>query len=267
MDSPSCTPSCTPSCNSVVSSAALPVAIESLPLYSADEAFRGCYKAVVVAPHPDDETLGCGGAIALLRQRNIPVHVLIMSDGTQSHPRSKQYPADRLRALRESEAIAALRLLHGLPSEVTFFRWPDTAVPHPGDQHFARAVAQCDRALQYHAPNLIFLPWQHDQHCDHQASYQIVHHCLNSWPMPPRQLAYAVWGSRTAGLPALPTGETGWRLDISTVKALKYQAAMAHKSQTTCLIQDDLSGFRLTPTMLNNLIQPWETYLEILGQS
>lgn len=39
------------------------------------------YPTLIVAPHPDDESLGCGGAIALLRQLGGAVKVLVVSDG------------------------------------------------------------------------------------------------------------------------------------------------------------------------------------------
>ncbi len=239
------------------------VEITDLPLYSADEIFSSCTSAVVVAPHPDDETLGCGGAIALLRQRHIPVQVLVMSDGTQSHPKSKAYPAERLKKLRELEALNALKVLGVAAKYVTFYGWPDTAVPHPHYPNFEQAVTLCDRELLRFSPSVIFVPWQGDQHCDHQATWQIVQRCVNDWQQPPRLLAYSIWGNPEAGLRELPDQTTGWRLDIRSVQALKRQAALAHKSQTTDLISDDPDGFRLTPAMLNNLIQPWETYLEV----
>ena len=66
--------------------------------------------ALVIAPHPDDESLGCGGTIALLRQRGYSVHVLFVSDGTMSHPNSPAYPAERLRKVREAEALDALEV-------------------------------------------------------------------------------------------------------------------------------------------------------------
>lgn len=239
------------------------IAVTSLPLYSADKAFEDCRCAVVVAPHPDDETLGCGGAIALLTQRNIPVHILVVSDGTQSHPNSKRYPTGKRRLLRETETTEAARQLGVPSSQITFLRWPDTAVPHPGDEGFEQAVEECNHWFKQHSPNLVFVPWKNDQHCDHQATWKIVRHALQPWPTPPRQLAYAIWGTSAAGLKSLPNGETGWRLDIRAVQTLKRSAVMAHVSQTTDLIADDPTGFRLTSTMLNNLIQPWETYLEI----
>ena len=237
------------------------VAIASLPIKQVEDLlpFR---RVTVVAPHPDDETLGCGGAIALLRQHDIPVQVLVMSDGTQSHPGSRCFPTKKLREVRESEAVLALKILGVAEANVTFLRWPDTAVPQPGEKDFLSAVEQCDRVLQSHRPDLVFLPWQFDQHCDHQATYYIVRHCLQSWLHPPSQLMYSIWGDRSAGLPTLPADETGWRLDISQVEDIKRQAAMAHRSQTTDLIDDDPGGFRLTAEMLNNLIQPYETYLE-----
>ena len=237
------------------------VAIASLPTKSIQDllVFR---RVTIVAPHPDDETLGCGGAIALFRQHQIPVQVLIISDGVGSHPNSRSFSPEKLRDIREQEARTALDILN-VPEEcVVFFRWPDTAVPHPGDRDFQTAVEQCDRALKSHQPDLVFLPWQHDQHCDHQATWKIVRHCLQARSHPPHQLIYSIWGVSAAGLPALPQGEIGWRLDIRAVEHLKRAAAMAHRSQTTDLIQDDPTGFRLTPEMLNNLIQPYETYLE-----
>ena len=242
----------------------------ALPIKTIDavlDEFSPVRRVVVVAPHPDDETLGCGGAIAHFRQHNIRVQVLIMSDGTRSHPNSRHFPANELRKLRESEANEALKILGVSGDSVTFLRWQDTAVPHPccslEERKFATAVEQCDLYLKTCSPDLIFLPWQHDQHCDHQATWRIVQHCLQSWSQLPRQLVYSIWGDRAAGLASLPAGETGWRLDIRSVESLKRQAALAHRSQTTNLIDDDPTGFRLTPEMLNNLIQPYETYLEV----
>ncbi len=239
------------------------VVIASLPLKPIEDLLLRFRRVAVVAPHPDDETLGCGGAIALFRQNQVSVRVVVVSDGAQSHPNSQQFPPRKLRALREEEALAALKILEVPESHITFLRWPDTAVPQPGQPQFLKAVEDFDRILKPYRPDLLLSPWQFDQHCDHQATWHIVQHCSSAWSPPPTQLAYSIWGDRAAGLRCLPPGEQGWRLDIASVMRLKLDAAMAYRSQTTDLIQDDPNGFRLTAEMLNNLIQPYETYLEV----
>ena len=62
---------------------------------------------IVVAPHPDDESLACGGLIADACRQGLRGKVVIVSDGAGSHPNSKAYPPDRLRSLREEEARRA----------------------------------------------------------------------------------------------------------------------------------------------------------------
>src|SRR5687768_8056870 len=79
---------------------------ESLPLRPASTVMS-FGPTLVVAPHPDDESLGCGGALALLGRAGLPVWLLFVSDGAGSHPGSRRYPAPALRVLRESEARAA----------------------------------------------------------------------------------------------------------------------------------------------------------------
>src|SRR5690606_38092378 len=46
---------------------------------------------LVIAPHPDDETLGCGGVIALATCRNVRVHTVFVTDGGASHPNSAEW--------------------------------------------------------------------------------------------------------------------------------------------------------------------------------
>lgn len=230
---------------------------EILPLRSVEAI--ACSSALVVAPHPDDETLGCGGAIALLRDRGCNVQVLVISDGTLSHPHSCKYPAPKLRALRESETISALAVLGVDATAVTFLRLPDGAVPTQ-EPEFGQAVASCSNYLTQVAPQLIFLPLRYDPHSDHRASWKLIYTALANLNLSSRLIEYPIWDwdeTQRGNLPNLPS----WRLDISSVVELKQQAIALYRSQTTNLIDDDPEGFCLTPEMLTNFTRPWEVYM------
>jgi len=236
---------------------------QALPLLPATTV-TGFGPTLVVAPHQDDESLGCGGTIALLRRAGIPVTVLFVSDGTGSHPRSRAYPPQRLRDTREAEALAALALLGVSAEAATFLRLTDTAVPLPGQAGFAAAAARVGAALDAAAPQTILLPWRRDPHCDHRAAWELLHAALAGHPARPRLLEYPIWVWELAGKGDLPRpGEVrGWRLAIDGVLPQKAAAIAAHRSQTTALIDDDPTGFRLLPEVLAHFVDPWEIYLE-----
>lgn len=218
----------------------------------------------IVAPHPDDESLGCGGLIALLRRLAVPVSILVTSDGTGSHPNSRAYPPEALRDLRESEAVAAVRELGVSPGMVTFLRLPDTKVPHPGDARFQPAVDLCVGAFQRQKPETVVVPWRRDPHIDHRATWHIVDRAVTSLDYEVRIIEYAIWlwDLGEAGDRPAPSEMRGWRLDISSVLDCKLAAIAAHRSQTTDLINDDPNGFRLTPETLAHFQRPWEVYIE-----
>ena len=219
---------------------------------------------LIVAPHQDDESLGCGGLIALLRRFELPVTVLFVSDGTGSHPRSRAYPPARLRDTREAEALAALKLLGVAPAAAHFLRFRDTAVPTEGSTDFATAVARAGAIVARAEPATIALPWRRDPHCDHRAAWQIIRAALAGRTAGPRLLEYPIWVWELAGAGDLPlAGEVdGWRLDISPVLARKRDAIAAHRSQLGALIDDDPDGFCLLPHVLEHFSQPWELYLQ-----
>jgi len=219
---------------------------------------------LVVAPHPDDESLGCGGAIALLRSLGYAVRVLVISDGTLSHPRSCRYPAPALRALRETETLSALAILGVEASKVTFLRLKDGSVPTPEAAKFDQAGSLCRNYLTRLAFKTIFLPWRADPHPDHRATWQLIHTARADLRLSPRLIEYPIWDWDPIQRANSPNADhvTGWRLDISTVLELKLKAIAAYRSQTTDLIDDDPEGFRLKPEMLANFARPWEVYLE-----
>lgn len=248
---------------------------ESIPLLKIETKLDRHSSALIIAPHPDDETLGCGGAIALLRKFYISVKVLVVSDGTQSHPNSIAYPSFALKKLREKESLAALAVLGVEPEAVTFLGLPDGAVPfvldrEGGDGEINKRIQQerniivsIERYLSNLKPSIIFLPWRNDPHPDHRASWQLFTTACKNMNYSPRIIEYPIWDWDAKQRRDFSNSVSAWRLDISSVLELKKQAIAQYRSQISDLIKDDPQGFRLTPEMISNFTQPWEIYLEV----
>jgi LmbE family N-acetylglucosaminyl deacetylase len=94
---------------------------------------------VVVAPHPDDETLGCGGTIARLRGLGVPVGIVFATDGAAAH--RGRVDARTLADVREGEATAAAGVLGVAPDALRFCRVPDGTL-EADDPEVAATVAE-----------------------------------------------------------------------------------------------------------------------------
>ena len=103
----------------------------NLPLVDV-AAITGKRPILILAPHADDESLGCGGLIAQACAAGETVYVAILTDGTGSHPNSKAFPPAQLKALREQETADAVATL-GLQSDrLSFLEYKDASTPLGG---------------------------------------------------------------------------------------------------------------------------------------
>ena len=233
--------------------------VEALPFMDLPAMTAG--GLVVVAPHPDDESLGCGGLIAEACGRGVAVRLVVVSDGCGSHPNSRLYPPERLRSLREDETRQAVAELGLGPEHVAFLRLPDAHVPSEGPQAEAAAEAVAAAARDCGA-GAVFVTWAHDPHCDHAAAAAIVGLARSRMPGV-RAFAYPVWGWTLPPERDVGPAPAGFRLDVSAHAAAKRRAVAAHASQTTGLIADAPDGFRLPEAMIDRLCGPSEWYIAL----
>jgi LmbE family N-acetylglucosaminyl deacetylase len=222
---------------------------------------------VIVVPHPDDEALGCGGLLALLRQAGQPVAAVLVSDGSMSHPHSRDFSAVARRELRYAEFRHALSVLgiEEADSNVLYLHLPDGSVPTEGQPSFGESATQLADFLRDKQPATVLVPWRRDPHPDHRATSQLTAAALAQLPQPPRRLEYVVWAWERAAPEDLPRPEegTGFQLDIAPVLAQKQRALAAHRSQLAPgVITDDPSGFLLSETMLAHFAHPTEAFIE-----
>ena len=175
--------------------------------------------ALVVAPHPDDETLACGGLIARKRAAGAEVHVALLTDGEASHAGADP---EELRRRRRAEALAACRELGVPDGAVTFLEYPDGGV-----EAAARDAAACLLALvQRHQPAEVYAPYARDRHPDHEAAYRIARSALR-YGRPVTLYEYPVWGwqhwpwvalrspLRLRGRRTIAGGGSGWRASLA----------------------------------------------------
>ncbi|MDX2165637.1 MAG: PIG-L deacetylase family protein [Deltaproteobacteria bacterium] len=164
--------------------------------------------ALVIAPHPDDEVLGCGGTIRRMRQLGVPVDLLFLTDGRHSH----RGAVDRatLARQREAEARGAAAALLVEPARVHFLAHEDL--------HLADAAAparqQVAAWLRAHRPLQVLIPSRHDGHPDHRAANHIARAALRDAGLSAAILEYVVhlwwrwpWCARSPEGAAYPPGE------------------------------------------------------------
>ncbi|WP_260217174.1 bifunctional PIG-L family deacetylase/class I SAM-dependent methyltransferase [Curtobacterium sp. PhB115] len=148
----------------------------------------GVRSVVVVAPHPDDETLGAGGLIASAADAGVPVHVLLLTRGERSHPDSPTTTAAELAGVRDDEFAAALTVLHP-GATATSVGIPDGATR----EHRDAVTAALRSALADAArPTLVVAPWRGDGHRDHRIAGEVAEEAVAA-TTDVSLLAYPIW--------------------------------------------------------------------------
>ncbi|HEY6432107.1 MAG TPA: PIG-L deacetylase family protein [Acetobacteraceae bacterium] len=229
-----------------------------LPLASL-AALAGDTAAVILAPHQDDESLGCGGLIAAACQAGMPPLVVFITDGAASHPGSRRFgPAARC-AIREQEARNSAAVLGLTDDRLVFLRLPDGAAPHDGVA-FDAAVLRIVQLVERESSRAIFAPWQHDPHGDHVAAYRMAKAAAGRTGA--RLLSYPIWGWTLSDETELPDAlPNGMRLDIAGQLGVKRAAIAAHASQHGKVITDDPGGFTISAEFLALFDVPFEVFL------
>ena len=102
-------------------------------------------RVLILAPHPDDEVLGCGGIIQQAVARGLPVRIVFLTYGDNNqwsftvyrkHPVLLPKAVQGMGRVRHDEAIAADRLLGVPPEQLTFLGYPDFGTLHLWNDHW-----------------------------------------------------------------------------------------------------------------------------------
>jgi LmbE family N-acetylglucosaminyl deacetylase len=204
---------------------------------------------LVIAPHPDDESIGCGGALCLHKQRNDYVRVVVLTSGERGLP---ELEAKCARNIREAEARAAAMIL-GV-DQIDFLRLPDLALL----RNIGPAAHQLAELLDTQMPDVIYLPHPEESHIDHMAAVPMIRLGLRRTAhraRTPVLRAYEVW---------TPMRWYNTVHDITTVMDQKLRAIRCHKSQIRAYRHDDAAaGLARYRGVMSNTGKYAEVYWEL----
>ncbi len=208
---------------------------------------------VVIAPHQDDEVLGCGGTICRLRALDTPVHIVFLTDGSTSH--KKLYPPPKMAVQRKQEAIDAARVMGVAPDHVHFLGG--------GEEKLGQRIPEMIDSLFHLVSQLevdqYFIPYSLEPQPEHEAAAEICQKAISALGKPARLLEYPVWfwehypWIRTPVFgPKHPLGrirhslkslyrlfrDFDCQVDIRDTQTQKQQALVMHISQVKGLLDD-----------------------------
>jgi len=190
-------------------------------------------RLLVFAPHPDDESLACGGLIQRAQRAGAVVSVVIATNG-DANPWPQRLiekrwnlgpdAARRWGAVRHAEAAAALQALGISIDNARFLQWADQGLTKRLLDDGNASVKQLRQLIATHRPTLVAMPSVLDSHPDHSALALMLMAALRSEDSQARAISYWLHG------------RNGQQHDVSHVALTqeelvgKRAAALAHVS-------------------------------------
>ena len=186
-------------------------------------------RTLVIAPHPDDETFGCGGLIRLNRDAGVSVRIVLLTDG-EAVGNATDECRETIVAARRREFVEACHRLGVQSEDLRFLHLPDGALPQRGQPGFESAMRALLAEVQDFAPAEVYCTHENDVRPDHIAAAHLAQAALKAWGKPCSLFYYPVWMwyHASSGLRKRLDCQGAWRLDINRVLPAKKQAIAAY---------------------------------------
>jgi LmbE family N-acetylglucosaminyl deacetylase/SAM-dependent methyltransferase len=216
--------------------------------------WNGIGHVLVVAAHPDDESLGAGGLIATAAARGAALDVVVATDGEGSHPHSPTTTPQALAVVRAREVREAVAAL-APDARVHRLELPDGGVTAGAD-----VLAEALRALAGPA-TLLVAPWTADGHPDHDAAGEVAARVADEVGATCVHYPVWLWHWAFPGDVRVPWAR-GTRLELDAGARRRKDLAMArHASQTEALSSQPGDEVLLPPGVLAHFDRGVEFFL------
>ena len=193
-------------------------------------ALAGVNQVMVVAAHPDDEVLGCGGTIARHADAGDQVQVLIVVEGATS----RQQQRDRIQASADLSALAKAAQTAGSilgAAGVELLDLPDNRLDSLDRLDLIKRI---EERINHHKPQVVYVHHAGDVNIDHRRLHEAVVTACRPMPAQPvqRLLSYEVASSTEWQPPgSAPVFQPNWFVDISDQWLRKREALVAYSSE------------------------------------
>jgi LmbE family N-acetylglucosaminyl deacetylase len=202
---------------------------------------------LVIAPHHDDETFGCGGLIALKRRAEIAVQVVFVTDGSQSHRDYQSLQREEIVASRQREATAACAILGVAATNLHFLDGADGELRDMASVERREMVRRLGGIIAQSGAGEICVPHRKDCHPDHEATHALIEDAMDLAGSQADLLEYPIWLLWKRTLRDWSTWELGGaeRLDVSDVQEIKNRAIAVYASQLQGMPRGFVPQFQL----------------------
>ncbi|TYC98858.1 bifunctional PIG-L family deacetylase/class I SAM-dependent methyltransferase [Arthrobacter echini] len=217
---------------------------------------------ILLAAHPDDETLGAGGLLARLAREGVRCDVVVLTDGEASHPDSPTYSRTQLAELRRTEVANAVQVL-APAAALSFEGLPDGGITQED------AAAALTRLLsEGEAPRtLVAAPWRHDGHTDHDAVGRAAAEVCEAHQAPLLEYPIWLWHWGTAEEQADQLADLSLRHLDSDDHTRKTSALATHVSQVAPLSAAPGDEVLLSADFLEHFDRNYEAFFVSEGSS
>ena len=191
---------------------------------------------IIFAPHPDDETIGCGGTIAKKLSEGFNVIIVVMTDGRYLFRHLLKIDSDpspdEIRKIRRDELLRAVGILGVPANNVIFLDFEDGAL----EKYEAKVRKRVIEILKKYSPVEVYFPFIREFHSDHVATNRIIRRCVQESGLKPLMYQYCTLhkygrvGPLFERLMGLLKGNA-IKVDISEFIELKEKALKEFKSQ------------------------------------
>jgi LmbE family N-acetylglucosaminyl deacetylase len=195
---------------------------------------------IVFAPHPDDETLGCGGTIIKRAGEGYKVVVVVMTDGRYALLKkfgvNSNPTPEELEKIRKEEVIRAIERLGVSNENLLFLDFEDGGL----GEHRKEVRKKITELLREYSPFEVYFPYAQDTNVDHRAASLIIRSSLEKLGLPLQGYQYST-GQKFARIgPIIDRFLNIFRrnlvyVDISQFLQQKKAAVEEFRSQTTIM--------------------------------